>query len=631
MALIRRSGARFSANIWPGFVDAMTAILLVLMFVLSIFMIVQSILRDTITGQNSRLAVLSLELNEIKNDLGLEKSKLAQLDARYEEKLIALSLTEKKFESQKLKNVELDNILKLKISNLESLESNFQELAIKLQSIEAQLSKKTIALSSSQKNQDKLEIQLENVQTLASERMALLSALRIKFEDTNRKIQSFESQVAGLILKTEQLKQDLSVSEQEVKDSENKKQLVALALSKARTEVDAQVQEARLAAARAEALEALVDDFRKRQKSITNINLLLTRDVKEKETLILKNSADLIEKSKQLKKAEENSILEQAAIKKLKEKLSFEKEELGLLTLTLEAERKKALETLSLLASSKALERALRKKNNELLLSKDASDQALDIKRIALLEARAQLLKQEGLTKASVLEVQRLNLASESLSKKLLEMQNILDESDIQEKKANVQIKLLGSRLNAALARVASEQRKRAELEAKEVERLKEEANDLKNYRSEFFGRLREILGGKVGIEIVGDRFVFDSEVLFQPGSATIGKEGRRQLSTVAKVIKEVSPDIPEQINWILRVDGHTDIQPLARTSKFQDNWELSQARSLSVVKYLIRAENVDPNRLAATGFGQFQPIAYGSNPQSLARNRRIELKLTEK
>ena len=138
MALIRRSGARFSANIWPGFVDAMTAILLVLMFVLSIFMIVQSILRDTITGQNSQLAVLSLQLHEIRNDLGLEKSKLAQLNARFEEKLIALSVTEEKFNVQRLRNAQLDEILKSKTSNIEALKSDFEDLTFKLQAIQWQ-------------------------------------------------------------------------------------------------------------------------------------------------------------------------------------------------------------------------------------------------------------------------------------------------------------------------------------------------------------------------------------------------------------------------------------------------------------------------------------------------------------
>ena len=631
MALIRRSGARFSANIWPGFVDAMTAILLVLMFVLSIFMIVQSILRDTITGQNSQLEVLSLQLYEIRNDLGLEKSKLAQLHVRFEEKLIALSVTEEKFNVQRLRNAELDEILKSKISNIEALKSDFEDLTFKLQAIQSQLSSKTIELSSSQKDKDILKTKLDDLDSLASERMALLVALRTKFEVANQKVQNFEAQIAGLILRTTQLVKNLDEAENKFTDVKNENQLVKLALSKAREEVNSEAEAARLSAARADALEALVEDFKKEQESLINTNAGLIKEFENKENLILKISADLKEKDIDLKNAEADILLEQAAISNLKKKLSVEKEELGLLTLTLDAERKKAVETLQLIASSKALQKLLREKNYQLLLSKNAADEALEIKKIALLEARAQLLKQEDLIKASVLEVERLNLTSEALSKELSEMQTILDESEFKEQQKNVELKLLGSRLNAALARVASEQRKRAELEAKEVQRLKLEANDLKNYRSEFFGRLRAIIGGKAGIEIVGDRFVFASEVLFQPGSATIGDQGRKQLSAVAKVIKEVSPEIPEKINWILRVDGHTDIQPLAKASQFKDNWELSQARALSVVRYLIRYEEVDPNRLAATGFGQFQPLDSGSNADALARNRRIELKLTEK
>ena len=151
MALIRRSGARFSANIWPGFVDAMTAILLVLMFVLSIFMIVQSILRDTITGQNSELVFLNTELIQIKNDLGLERSKLAQLDARYEEKLKVLNLTEEKFNLQKLKNQKLDQQLILKAQNLVALKSSFTGLTSQLETIQDQLLTKTAAFSLLQK------------------------------------------------------------------------------------------------------------------------------------------------------------------------------------------------------------------------------------------------------------------------------------------------------------------------------------------------------------------------------------------------------------------------------------------------------------------------------------------------
>lgn len=631
MALIRRSGARFSANIWPGFVDAMTAILLVLMFVLSIFMIVQSILRDTITGQNSELAFLNTELIQIKNDLGLERSKLAQLDARYEEKLRVLNLTEEKFNLQKLKNQKLDQQLILKAQNLAALKSSFTGLTSQLESIQDQLLTKTAAFSLLQKKQMQLQKKVIQIDAASKERIALLSALRAKFKVSSEKVQTFQTQVAGLLLRNMKLAESLDQSKKQIVQFKSENELVKLALSNAREEFDEKVQSARLAAARADALELLVSDLRSDQKTLDNLNNNLVKKTNDQEMIIMQKTGELIEKTTKLIQVEKNSVLERTAIENLKAKLSHNTEELGLLTLTLEAERKKALKTLELLASARAVQVALKEKNKKLVRANDSVEQALELKQIALREARVQLMEEEGLTRASLLEVERLNLISAALTEKLSQLETTLDKSEVNDEQKNVQIKLLGSRLNSALARVASEQRKRAELEAKEVEKLKLEANDLKSYRSEFFGRLRAILGGKPGIEIVGDRFVFASEVLFQPGSARLGVEGQLQLGEVAQVIREVAVDIPPQINWILRVDGHTDVLPLAKTSKFSDNWELSQARSLSVVKYLIRSEGVPSYRLAATGFGQFQPIDSGTSLKSLARNRRIELKLTEK
>ena len=631
MALIRRSGARFSANIWPGFVDAMTAILLVLMFVLSIFMIVQSILRDTITGQNSELAFLNTELIQIKNDLGLERSKLAQLDARYEEKLRVLNLTEEKFNLQKLKNQKLDQQLILKAQNLAALKSSFTGLTSQLESIQDQLLTKTAAFSLLQKKQMQLQKKVIQIDAASKERIALLSALRAKFKVSSEKVQTFQTQVAGLLLRNMKLAESLDQSKKQIVQFKSENELVKLALSNAREEFDEKVQSARLAAARADALELLVLDLRSDQKTLDNLNNNLVKKTNDQEMIIMQKTGELIEKTTKLIQVEKNSVLERTAIENLKAKLSLNTEELGLLTLTLEAERKKALKTLELLASARAVQAALKEKNKQLVRANDSVEQALELKQIALREARVQLMEEEGLTRASLLEVERLNLISAALTEKLSQLETTLDKSEVNDEQKNVQIKLLGSRLNSALARVASEQRKRAELEAKEVEKLKLEANDLKSYRSEFFGRLRAILGEKPGIEIVGDRFVFASEVLFQPGSARLGVEGQLQLGEVAQVIREVAVDIPPQINWILRVDGHTDVLPLAKTSKFSDNWELSQARSLSVVKYLIRSEGVPSYRLAATGFGQFQPIDSGTSLKSLARNRRIELKLTEK
>ena len=158
---------------------------------------------------------------------------------------------------------------------------------------------------------------------------------------------------------------------------------------------------------------------------------------------------------------------------------------------------------------------------------------------------------------------------------------------------------------------------------------LASKVQELQRYRSEFFARLRNILGSRPGVRIVGDRFVFQSEVLFQSGSAELGTEGRIQLQQLAETLLEISKEIPQELNWILRIDGHTDNVPI-KTNKFPSNWELSTARAISVVKFIVE-QGIPENRLVAAGFGEFQPL--DNNETSLARrkNRRIELKFDQK
>ena len=238
-----------------------------------------------------------------------------------------------------------------------------------------------------------------------------------------------------------------------------------------------------------------------------------------------------------------------------------------------------------------------------------------------------------------------LNEQMTALRTQLAQLRALLDDYETRDVAAQVQIERLGSDLNAALARVASEERKRAEAEAEarrlaeeEAARLAEEARlaqaevkDLASYRSEFFGRMRQILGNREGVRVVGDRFVFSSEVLFPPGSADLSAGGREQIARVAATLSEVADEIPDEIDWVIRVDGHTDRTGVGANSDYADNWELSQARALSVVHYMTRELGFPPNRLAATGFGEFQPVATGNSPADYAANRRIELKLTEK
>ena len=196
----------------------------------------------------------------------------------------------------------------------------------------------------------------------------------------------------------------------------------------------------------------------------------------------------------------------------------------------------------------------------------------------------------------------------ETLRQELARLAETLDASDALSDEQRVQIADLGKRMNRALAGKVQE---------------------LQRYRSEFFGRLRDILGTRPGIQVVGDRFVFQSEVLFASGSADLGPEGQRQLAQLARTLIDISGDIPDEIDWILRVDGHTDDVPIS-TAVFPSNWELSTARALSVVRFL-SLQGIAPDRLAAAGFGQYQPVDPARTAQARGRNRRIELKFDQK
>jgi chemotaxis protein MotB len=219
-----------------------------------------------------------------------------------------------------------------------------------------------------------------------------------------------------------------------------------------------------------------------------------------------------------------------------------------------------------------------------------------------------QLDEEKRLTGRALAQVEILNQQIAALRRQLSALEEALNASEGRDREAQTKIADLGQRLNVALA---------------------QRVQELSRYRSEFFGRLREILGNRPDIRIVGDRFVFQSEVFFDPGQATLRAEGRPQLDRLASALQEIERQIPAGLNWVLRVDGHTDSRPIS-SAQFPSNWELSSARAISVVQYLI-ARGISPQRLVAAGFGEFQPIDSGNSDEALARNRRIELKLTER
>jgi chemotaxis protein MotB len=224
-------------------------------------------------------------------------------------------------------------------------------------------------------------------------------------------------------------------------------------------------------------------------------------------------------------------------------------------------------------------------------------------------ELSGQLDAERRLSARALAQVEVLNQQIAALRRQLAALEEALDASEKRDKESQSRIADLGQRLNVALA---------------------QRVQELSRYRSDFFGRLRVILGNRPDIRIVGDRFVFQSEVFFDTGRATLDKpEGLAELDGLATALLELEKKIPGEIPWVLRVDGHTDVRPI-NSLQFRNNWELSVARAISVVQYLI-SKGVSPQRLVAAGFGEFQPIDPDKTEEAFGRNRRIELKLTER
>lgn len=602
MALSRRTGARFQASIWPGFVDAMTGLLLVLMFVLTIFMIVQFALRETITGQASKLDELSAEVDALAQALGLERDRSATLSERVGEL--------------------------------------------------------TVTLGDARARQEEQAALIATLRSQTEEQAAALGAAQ-------GRIASFEEQVAGLLSERDRALGQVADLESERAELISEQEALQLALSNLRDEVSAGEEAARLAAARREALEALVADLRADAADSEAEQAELTRQVNELET--------------ELSEEEKARLAEAAAAEALREKLKNADAELTSMTLALEEQRKRAEETLTLLAAAEVAQKDLDERLTAALLAREETgeDLAQSEARIAELEAqlaemgdvgdlrarlaaalaarveaetraedrmseaeqravllaqaRDKLAEQQEVASEAQKQQALLNRQVAALREQLSQLQGLLDDARAREAASDVQLQSLGNELNTALARVAAEERRRREAEEARAKLLEEQKEDLERYRSEFFGRLRDVLGTHQGIRIEGDRFVFSSEVLFAPGEAELSAAGRGQIANVADILSDVIDDIPPEIDWVLQVDGHTDDVPVRPGAAFADNWELSQARALSVVRYMIDALGLPPARLSANGFGQYQPVNPADTTEARAQNRRIELKFTGK
>jgi len=241
----------------------------------------------------------------------------------------------------------------------------------------------------------------------------------------------------------------------------------------------------------------------------------------------------------------------------------------------------------------------------DLLASNDTGDE--NEARVG--ELSTQIDEERQISQRALSQVELLNQQISALRRQIAALEDALDASENRDRESQTKIADLGKRLNVALA---------------------QRVQQLNRYRSDFFGRLREILGGRADIRIVGDRFVFPSEVLFSSGQADMSEGGKAEMLKVASALIQIGSEIPDDINWVLRIDGHTDNIPLSGTGRLRDNWELSSSRATSVVRFLIE-EGIPANRLLAAGFGEFQPLEDADTDEARAKNRRIELKLTER
>jgi len=758
MALSRRTGQRFQASIWPGFVDAMTGLLLVLMFVLTIFMVIQFVLRETITGQESELDALAAEIVAISEALGLEKAKVVELESdlgiltstlsdrevvNEKQSLLIESLRFQNKENQAALDKALTQITQFEtqVANLLAAQAASRTQIDQLQTQRRSLldQQEALALTLAQAR-DEIDLAEQEARLKAAEREALellIMSLETEKSEAKKTIEGQASEIQDLKVALDdeaaaRLIEAAAAAELRKRLKEADAELTAMTLILEEERKRAEETLTLLAAADAVKLE-MEDDLRQTVIALEAANLKLGSNETELKSLKenIQNTDTELDEIKialaaslarqqrlelELSELNQNIKKKTATVEDYSEKLSIAEGDLAGALLTLE-QQKISRQTLedksnqdikdlrSKLADALAARWAAVQSQKEaldnlkdVLAAKLISDRLneenisdLNEKEILLQMAQAQLQeksKELSETSDGLLKSQRetalLNQQVLELRRQLSSLQSILALSEEKDKEDEIQLQNLGNRLNAALARVASEERKKRQLEQslrieieaklneitilnskliaseveleraetkaqveedkriklevaeynrlqKERELLRSQATELERYKSNFFGRIRELVEGKDGVKIVGDRFVFSSEVLFDVGKADLSMLGKLEIQKVVVILNQVVQEIPKNLNWIIRVDGHTDSTAMVQGAEFKDNWELSQARALSVVRFMISDLGFPKDRLAATGFGEYQPVASGSSASELAQNRRIEIKLTEK
>ena len=576
-----------TTNIWPGFVDVLATLLIVIIFVLMVFTVSQIYLSDAISGRDKALQDLRSQINELSKILVIEtKDK--------EEALSTLSETEKQ---------------------LEDTQSNLQSEQLLSQQLQTDVAKK----------RSEIFVQEQNIIALSEQISSLLKELRI----VANALETYEGQEIA-ILETEGLGErinkalatridQLKILNQELDNAnfkliESEKSLKAtiselneknnnlMAINESLGLEDGGIEEQLLAIKnKNEELLSLNNELEK-----TNIELSLRdEELQNQISQYQQLMNDLLEINDSLG-------LKDASLNEQLDAIRFKNEELARLN-------KDLLQKDNTIFN---LRGKISELNNVLSLSEEKQKQQLEKlellqNQIVSLEEENQAQKETSLEEIEKMEIQAsktleqveiLSNQIDTLQKEIALLNSALEASESQALIKDLEIEVLGEKLNKALTSKVFE---------------------LQKYRSEFFGKLQSILGDRKDIKIVGDRFIFESELLFDSASADLQLSGKEKLSEIGLTLKETTNDIPSDIDWIIMVEGHTDKKPI-QTIRYPSNWELSSARANTVLKLLLDL-GFPPNRLASAGYGEFYPISNGETESDLQQNRRIELKLTSR
>ncbi len=576
-----------TTNIWPGFVDVLATLLIVIIFVLMVFTVSQIYLSDAISGRDKALQDLRTQINELSKILVIEtKDK--------EEALSTLSETEKKLEdtelnlqSEQLLSEQLQTDVAKKRSEIFVQEQNIIALSEQISSLLKELRIVANALETYEGQEITLletEGLGERINKALATRIDQLKILNQELDNANFKLleseKSLKSTIAELNEKNENLMaineslglEEGGIEEQLLAIKNKNEKLLSLNDELEKTNVELSLRD--------EELQSQISQYQELMNDLLEINDSLgLKDASLNEQL------DAIRfKNEELARLNKDLIQKDSTIFNLRGKIS----ELNNVLSLSEDKQKQQLEKLELLQSQ--------------IVSLEQENQTQK-------ETSLEEIKNMEIQASKTLEqVEILSNQIDTLQKEIALLNDALEASESQALIKDLEIEVLGEKLNKALTSKVFE---------------------LQKYRSEFFGKLQSILGDRKDIKIVGDRFIFESELLFDSASADLQLSGKEKLSEIGLTLKETTNDIPSDIDWIIMVEGHTDKKPI-QTIRYPSNWELSSARANTVLKLLLDL-GFPPNRLASAGYGEFYPISNGETESDLQQNRRIELKLTSR